>query len=517
MKLLTAQQMRDVDRRAIDEMAIPGIVLMENAGRSVAQAINEHYPDRLQQGLIVLAGKGNNGGDGYVIARCLLDRGWSASVFVLAERQAIQGDAAVHLEALEKCGGQIHYCHDEAELLEALNPYASPGVVVDALFGTGLAKPIKGYYATAVAWLNQQSAPIVAVDIPSGVDASSGRVFDPCVEADLTVTFAFPKIGQLSHPGAAFIGELLTVDIGIPGCVSMNVTSDVLCVDVPTASAMLPPRPKDGHKGTFGHLLVLAGSVGKTGAAALTADAGLRGGAGLVTLACPESVQSIVATKLTEVMTAPVKDIKGQLSLQALDDVLVLAQAKQALAIGPGLGTGEEAGALVRRILQDCELPAVIDADALTALEGHLDVLSRRSRPTILTPHPGEMARLCGLTNAEVQADRFILARDFAMTHKVVLVLKGARTVTACPDGTVYINASGHAGLGSGGMGDILTGLIASLLAQGVPAGEAAALGVFLHGHAADRLLTRFGDAGLLATDVLYELPAARQELNKEI
>lgn len=517
MKLLTAKQMQDVDRRTIVEMAIPGVILMENAGRGVANIIVERYTDRLQDGVVILAGKGNNGGDGYVIARCLLDRGWPVDVLVLADREAIQGDAAIHLHALEKCGGRVCYCHDEAALLAALGPHVSPGLAVDALFGTGLVKPVKGHYATAVAWLNRQPAPVVAVDIPSGIDASTGRVLDLCVDADLTVTFAYPKIGQVSYPGAAHIGKLMTVDIGIPAGVKLTVSSEVVFVDALTAAAMLPLRPADGHKGTFGHLLVLAGSIGKTGAAVMTADAGLRGGAGLVTLACPDSVQPVVATKLTEVMTAPVTDVKGEVSLQALDDVLALAQEKQALAVGPGLGTGEESGALVRRILQDADLPAVVDADALTALMGHLDVLSRRSQPTILTPHPGEMARLTGLSVAQIQADRFSVARDFALKYNAILVLKGARTVTACPDGSVYINASGHAGLGSGGMGDVLTGLIASLLAQGVPAGEAAALGVFLHGHAADRLSTRFGDAGLLATDVLMELPAARRSLTKEI
>jgi NAD(P)H-hydrate epimerase len=276
-------------------------------------------------------------------------------------------------------------------------------------------------------------------------------------------------------------------------------------------------RSSDGHKGTFGHLLVVAGSTGKCGAAVMAAESGLRGGAGLVTLACPHSVQPAIASRLTEVMTVPMADFKGEISLQAFDRLLALAEGKQALAVGPGLGLGEETGALIRRLVNDSDLPMVIDADGLTALCGHLHILDHQTERTIvLTPHPGEMARLTGLSTLEIQADRFSVARDFAVRHRVVLVLKGARTLTASPDGKVYINTTGHAGLASGGMGDVLTGLIGSLLAQGLSALNAAALGVYLHGLAADQLLATFGDAGLLATDVMFEIPAARQALSRE-
>ncbi len=517
MKVLTAAQMQAVDRRTIDEIGIPGVVLMENAGRGVAEAIIERFSPVGSHRALILAGKGNNGGDGYVIARHLLNKGWDVKTLVLAEREAIKGDAALNLKALENCGGQIDFIAEKETLKTSLAAVGKLTVLIDALFGTGLTKAAHGLYLQAIEWLNQQSAPVIAVDIPSGVDASTGRVLGAAVNATLTVSFAFPKVGQISYPGSGFVGELVTVDIGIPESLAGQVPKDCLLVDAAEARRLLPVRSRDGHKGTFGHLLVVAGSTGKCGAAVMAAESGLRGGAGLVTLACPQSSQPSIASRLAEVMTVPLADSKGELGLPAFDDLKTLIEGKQALAIGPGLGLGEETSGMIRRLVQDSDLPMVIDADGLTALCGHTDVLERQStQQIVLTPHPGEMARLTGLSVDEIQANRFVVARDFAVRHRVVLVLKGARTLTASPDGRVHVNSSGHAGLASGGMGDVLTGLIGSLLAQGLSAMDAATLGVFLHGLAADRLLTTFGDAGLLATDVMYELPAARQALSKE-
>lgn len=516
MKVLTAAQMQELDRRTIAEVGIPGVVLMENAGRGAAELIRQRFAGACSGPVLVLAGKGNNGGDGFVIARYLQEWGWPVKTLVLAERDAIKGDAALCRGALEACGGTMLYAPDQASLEAALATLPACGLLVDALLGTGLSQAPSGHYVFAIDWVNRQPVPVVAVDIPSGVDASSGGVPGTAVQAELTVTFAFPKLGLVSYPGAALVGELITIDIGIPAVVQRPNPATALLIDAGEARALLPARPADGHKGTFGHLLVLAGSVGKGGAAVMTAQAGLRGGAGLVTLACPLALQPVVAGQLVEVMTAPLPDVDGQVSLQALDELMVMAAGKQALAVGPGLGLGAEVGALVRRLLQDCDQPAVVDADGLNALEGHLDILARRAgRATILTPHPGEMARLTGLSTAAIQADRIRVATDFADRYQVVLVLKGARTLVASPDGRILVNASGHAGMASGGMGDVLTGLIGSLLAQGVAAADAAALGCYLHGLAADRLLDRFGVAGLLATDLLHELPAARQALTR--
>ncbi len=518
MKILTAEQMQAVDRRTIDDVGIPGVVLMENAGRGAAEEILRRFAAEASPRALILAGKGNNGGDGYVVARHLLNRGWEVRTLVLAERSSIKGDAAVNLAVLENCGGEIAYASDGETLGRLLAASDDFTVLVDALFGTGLTKPVEGPYLQAIAWLNRQTCPVVAIDIPSGVDASTGRVLGTAVRATLTVTFAFAKIGHVSYPGAGSVGELVTVDIGIPAVVEGQVPTEHLLIDAVHGRRLLPVRSRDGHKGIFGHLLVVAGSTGKCGAAVMAAESGLRGGAGLVTLACPQSVQPTIASRLTEVMTAPMAELNGELSLQALDALCALADGKQALAVGPGLGLGEETGALVRRLVQDSALPIVVDADGLNALCGYMPLLERQAdRPMVLTPHPGEMSRLTGLPTAEIQADRFNVARDFALRHRVVLVLKGVRTLTASPDGRINVNSSGHPGMASGGMGDVLTGLIGSLLAQGLTAYDAATLGVYLHGLAADRLQGSFGDAGLLATDVMYELPAARQALAREV
>lgn len=518
MKVLTAQQMQQVDQQTIREVGIPGVVLMENAGRQVAERIMAHYPDRLARGTLVVAGRGNNGGDGYVIARHLLNRGWPVQVLLLAaDRHQIQGDAAIQLKAFEQCGGQLLLCDKSEVFTGELLADCGRGVLVDALFGTGLSKSIGGLYAEAIAWMNQRSEPVVAVDIPSGINASTGQILGCCVEADLTVTFAFAKVGLVSYPGAGHVGELQVVDIGIPPRVGDAVLAETWLVDAAEAASLLPDRPADGHKGSFGHLLVVAGSRGKSGAAAMAAESALRGGAGLVTLACPAAIQAVVAGQLFEVMTVPLPDQGGELSHQALPQLLDLEAGKQALALGPGLGLGEECLSTVRRLIEVCRLPMVIDADALTALAGRMDLLQHRiGQHTVLTPHPGEMARLTGLSVAEIQSNRVTVAREFAVQHGLTLILKGARTLTATATGQVFVNQSGHAGLASGGMGDVLTGLVGSLLAQGLPAATAAPLAVYLHGAAAERLRPVFGDAGLLATDLMRELPATRMNLKEK-
>jgi NAD(P)H-hydrate epimerase len=510
--------MQELDRRTIVEAGIPGAVLMENAGRGVADTVGQRFADLHPGPVLIVCGRGNNGGDGFVIARHLRTAGWDVQTILLAERAAVSGDAATMLDRYAGEGGAVVEAPDAARLAATLREAAGCRLCIDALLGTGFARLPEGPLAVAIDWLNHQPAPVVAVDLPSGVDASSGAVPGVAVRAALTVTFAFPKVGLVSYPGAGLAGEVVTVPIGIPESVAATAPDDFLLIDTAAARALLPPRPADGHKGTFGHLLVVAGSLGKSGAAVMTAAAGLRAGAGLVTLACPAGMQQVAAAHLVEVMTAPLAEVDGAVSLQAMAELLTQSDDKQALALGPGLGTTAETAALVRRFLKETPLPAVVDADGLNALAGHLEVLERRrGRATVLTPHPGEMARLAGRTVVEIQADRIGAARDFAVTHGVVLILKGARTVTALPDGRVRINGSGHAGMASGGMGDVLTGLIGGLLAQGMEPGAAAALGVFLHGLAGDRLRPRFGDAGLLATDLLRELPIARNSLLKEI
>ncbi len=515
MRLLTADQMRELDRRTIEEVGIPGPVLMENAGRAVIGELLRRFAALRPGPVLILAGKGNNGGDGFVVARCLLDGGWRVRTVVLAEKDSIEGDAALHLRALTGAGGTVRFIGSPAAVAEALAETPFPALVVDALLGTGLSSPVRGLHAEAIAWINASAAPVVAVDIPSGVDATSGRVLGEGVRADLTVTFAAAKPGLAVYPGAGLVGEMVVADIGIPAALLAKTPVTHVLVERSEAAALIPRRPAAGHKGSFGHLLLLAGSVGKTGAAALAASAAVRSGAGLVTLGCPRAVQGVLAVKLTEAMTAPLPDLDGALSLQALEEIRLLCEGKAALALGPGLGTTPEAQALVRRLVREVRLPMVIDADGLNALAGHLELLGELEgeSPPVLTPHPGEMARLTGRSVDEVEADRLTAAGELARQSRSVVVLKGARTVIALPDGRLFINGSGNPGLASGGTGDVLTGLIGGLLAQRMPSGDAALLGVFLHGLAADRLAERQGEAGLAAGDLVRELPFARREL----
>jgi len=517
MKLLSAEQMRELDRQTIEEIGLPGAVLMENAGRAAAALLQQRYAQLAPGPVLILAGRGNNGGDGFVIARHLLNAGWQVETLLLGEVAKVAGDAAINLQVLLHSAGMVHEIHDEQELQDRLTSLPAPVLLVDALFGTGLNAPVRGLAAQFIAWANDSGLPVLAVDIPSGIDATSGRVLGTAVRAELTASFGFAKLGQLLYPGADHVGELQIIDIGIPRVLGEALQPVATLLGCEAAAQLLPVRPRAGHKGSFGHLLVVGGSRGKSGAALLAGAAGLRSGAGLVTLAVPASEQQAVAARFPELMIEPLPAADGGLAREAAETLRELAQGKQALVVGPGLGRSPVAWELIREQTARWQAPLVLDADALNALEGGLELLAKRSAgTTVLTPHPGEMARLCALSVAEVEADRPGLARDFARRHQVVLVLKGARTLIASPDGKLLVNATGNPLLATGGTGDVLAGMIGSLLAQGVPAADAAALGAYWHGNAADRLVARFGDAGLLAGDLLAELPAARAALKAQ-
>ncbi len=517
MNLLTASQMRELDRTAIEDWHVAGLVLMENAGKAAADQVEENFGELYPGPVTIVCGKGNNGGDGYVIARHLLNRGWDVATVVLAAREEISGDARANLDILSKSGADLDFAGDETALAELLEQHQPAGLVVDAIFGTGLSSEVSGYHARVIDWINSAAEAVVAVDVPSGIDATTGQVLGSAVFADLTVTFAAAKVGHVVYPAVEFVGDLVVADIGIPKQLADKQTIDHMFINAEAARVLLPARPASGHKGTFGHLLLVAGSTGKSGAAALAAEGGLRSGAGLATLACPAHLNPVFETKLTEVMTVPLPEVDGMVSMQAIADIEALWQDKDVLAVGPGLGTGEEIGGLVRRLIRDCPLPMVVDADGLTALAGHLEVLQERKAPTVMTPHPGEMSRLLGCTVAEIEADRIAAARTFACEHGVILVLKGARTVVAEPDGVVFVNGSGNPSLACGGTGDVLTGVIGGLLGQGLAATAAVLLGVYLHGRAADRLFATQGRAGILASDLLRELPATRKEILTEV
>nr|WP_320048402.1 NAD(P)H-hydrate dehydratase [uncultured Desulfuromonas sp.] len=515
MKLVSAQQMRQLDQAAIQEFGVPGIVLMENAGHGAARIIDDRYQPLFPGPVFVVAGKGNNGGDGYVIARHLENWGWMVKTVVLADHDAIQGDAAVNLNILINSQADLEFAPDSASFAALSETWDDAVLLIDAVFGNGLNSEVKGHYRLAIEWMNAYPAPVAAVDMPSGVEATSGRILGAAVEADCSLSFAFAKLGQVCYPAQQCSGELYVVDLGMPQCLCDSVSCQYALVDTALASSLVPSRHDDDHKGTFGHVFVVAGSVGKVGAARMTAHAALRGGAGLVSVAIDRELVGQLMAETPELMSRPLLGEDGQLTEACFDALKMAWSDMSVLAVGPGLGTTETIAKLVVRLVAECPLPLVLDADALTALSGQLDCLAQRKAAAVITPHPGEMARLTGRSISDVQENRIEVARQFAREYGVVVLLKGAHTVIV--DGErVWINSSGNSGMASAGMGDVLTGMIAAFVSQGVAPFEAAALSAYLHGAAADLCRKQYGSVGYLAGDVLVTIPVARQLLQEE-
>jgi hydroxyethylthiazole kinase-like uncharacterized protein yjeF len=509
VKLVTSEQMRSIDARTIREFGVPGLVLMENAGGAVVSAMERFFGTLGGRRFAVVCGRGNNGGDGLVVARLLHARGLPVFCVLLAEAASLRGDAAANLERARAAGLEVTAAPGSAEFAPLKWRLSNCDVVVDAILGTGLTREVSGLTREVIEFLGGLDIPVVSVDIPSGLSADTGRVQGVACRAALTVSFGCPKLGQVIYPGAGLVGRLEVADIAIPPAAveAENVPGHWL--EAEAARSLVRERPPNGHKGTFGHLLVVAGSVGKTGAAAMCAQAAARSGAGMVTLAVPEALNPILEVKLTEVMTEPLP-ADPEAALACLGQ---LGERRQAAALGPGLGTGGQAVALVRRLVRECPLPMVIDADGLNCLVGDLGALAEAAAARILTPHPGEMARLAGSSAAQVQADRVGAACRFGAEHRAVVVLKGARTLVAAPDGRFWVNASGTIAMATGGMGDVLTGLVGGLLAQGYGPLESALLATYWHGLAGEVAASRLAEVGVLASDVIDSLPAAWRRL----
>lgn len=514
MVLVTAGEMQEIDRQTIESSGIPGRVLMENAGRGAAAMLCHQFSDLKDRRIGIAAGKGNNGGDGFVIARCLAQQGLSVTVYLLAKREKVRGDAAANLSVLPELNVPIVEIPDEEAFSRHEIALRHQTLWVDAILGTGLESDVKGLYRTFIAFLNDSGKPIFAVDIPSGLNSDTGQPCGTCVRADATATFAFAKSGHHLYPGVAFTGNLQVIDIGIPSHIVARVDPKQHLLSNDMIRSHLIPRAPDAHKGDTGHLLVIAGSTGKTGAAAMTAMAAMRSGTGLVSLAIPRSLNAILESQVLEAMTCPLPETTdGQLDPSAFKPIMDLLSEKKCLAIGPGLGMSAETHRLVRQIIRQCPCPMVIDADGLNSLVGETALLKDLSAPAILTPHPGEMARLTGKTTTEIQNDRMGCARRAAEKYQVHVVLKGARTIVAHPDGSIYVNPTGNSGMASGGMGDVLTGLIAGLISQGYGPEAATHVGVYLHGMAADILADTLGPIGFLAGDVINRIPEAIKDV----
>jgi hydroxyethylthiazole kinase-like uncharacterized protein yjeF len=517
MRLVTASEMQEMDRMAIEAFGIPGVVLMENAGRGAAGAFMDHFSPWEGAKVLILCGRGNNGGDGYVMARYFHERGLRVSVVVLSELARIAGDARIHFEIIQHMGIRILEVPDEGRWDSIRGELEGHAFVVDAILGTGLNAPVKGFYGHVIEDVNRSGRPVAAVDIPSGLNADTGCVMGVAVKAALTVTFGFAKIGQVVFPGAEQVGRLVRVDISIPRAASDRVRGKVRMTEPNDFSSFLKGERPDIHKGSRGHLLILAGSTGKTGAATLAAHAALRGGAGLVTLGIPEGLNPVMEVKLTEAMTVPLAQTsEGSLALKARESIEGLFSGKSALAIGPGLSTHPETAELVRYLVAHCPLPMVIDADGINAFADALEVLDGRKGETLLTPHPGEMGRLVGLSTSQVQENRMDVAAHFSEDHGCWLLLKGARTLLSGPDGRVYVNPTGNPALASGGTGDVLTGLIGAFLARGWPMERAGLAGCYIHGLAADRLASRKGSVGVLAGELPDAIPFLMEAFSQD-
>ena len=516
MRVLTAEQMREADRRTIEEVGIPSIVLMENAGHRIVSAMHATIRDLAGRRVGILCGRGNNGGDGLVVARLLSQQGLVVRVFLLGRAEEFGGDAGTNLRVAQRLGVSIVEVVDRDTWDGARPDLDECDLVVDAMFGTGLNRPLDDLSSSVAADVNALNVPVVAVDLPSGLSADQTDPIGEAVEADVTVTLAAPKVALLLPPAESWAGDLVIADIGIPLSVIDDLPGTRLELLTPEeVGRLIPPRPNDSHKGDFGHVLVVAGSVGKTGAAALAGLGALRSGAGLVTVATPRSCVSSVSATVPEYMTLPLPDTEdGTLGTDALE--VVLGFGCDVIAVGPGLGTSMSVSALVQGLVERSPLPLVLDADALNVFAADPSRLAGRDGvPIVITPHPGEMARLCQTTSGEVQSDRLNTARRFAKEHQLFVVLKGSGTVIAGPDGATWVNLTGNAGMSTGGVGDVLTGMTAGWLAQLGRADHACQIAVFLHGLAGDLASDEHGEVALIASDLVACLGKAVQEVTQ--
>lgn len=520
MKILKSSEMKEIDRASIEEFGIPGPVLMENAGLQVTWALTGRYPEPAAEKIVIVAGRGNNGGDGLVAARHLLNAGASPKVLLLASRADVKGDAAVNLAIAEKLGIAVNEIRSAEEWGRRRAELRQATVIVDALFGTGLAKPLEGLYAKAVEDINKAPGFTISVDIPSGLSSDTFEVIGPCVKADLTVTFAAPKIAHVFPPAEEFVGDLLVTDISVPPSLLAKPGLKLELIEAESVEPFFAPRPRDTHKGDYGHLLVVSGSLGKTGAAALAGRAALKSGAGLVTVATPLSCLPAVARSMMELMTEPLEETPTRsISVDALSRALELMKGKDALLLGPGLSTHPSTAEFVRLFIPEIKVPAVIDADALNIISGDpeiLDMASCLEAPVVFTPHPGEFARLAGRPIADVLKFRLEMAPAFAEKYGVILVLKGYRTLVAAPDGRVFVNATGNPGMATGGSGDVLSGIIAGGLMQNKDALGAVIAAVYAHGLSGDHAAGRLSEKAMTAGDILRFLPEALKELEGE-
>ncbi len=507
MKVANAEQMRALDREAIEGYKIPGIVLMENAALGVVRCMEERYGLLGDRSVLVFCGKGNNGGDGMAVARHLVNRGAKVRTVLLGDPKSLRGDAATNFTICEEMKIPVRPVTTSRNFGGITSYLKKADLVLDAILGTGIVPPVRGLVEQAVRRINRAKKPVISVDLPTGLSADSSEVLGEVVQAELTVTFGLPKISLAQYPSLASAGEVRVADISLPAELVQrsNISVEIMEEEV---LRTLPLRRQDMHKGEGGRVLLVAGSKEMPGAAVMAALSSFRIGAGGVYAAVPEGIRRFFHKQLMEGVLVPLPDAaKDYLSLSVLPEILRAARGKNVAVVGPGIGLDPETGEMVRSLIQKIRIPVVLDADGINHVARDLDSLKKARAAVILTPHPGEMARLTGASERELKTQRVDLAREFAGKFGVILVLKGARTVIAEPKGRVWINPTGNPGMATAGTGDVLTGMIAGLVAQGMKPLQAALLGVYLHGCCGDRAASRIGERGLLSRDLIREIP----------
>ncbi|SKC50487.1 NAD(P)H-hydrate dehydratase [Maledivibacter halophilus] len=506
MKVVLNDEMRLIDKISMEKYGVPGVVLMENAGVSVVNEIIDNF--NLDYKFTIVCGKGNNGGDGFVVARHLHNKGYKLNIFVLGDKKAIKGDALINYEILTKLGIGIKEIKNDDTLIQLKESIISYPIVIDALFGTGLSKEVQGISKKAINIINKYSKYTISIDIPSGVGGNDGKIFGTPVEANKTVTLCLPKCGNLVYPGAEYNGKLVIKDIGIPNEAIEDIELKNNLIDIDIVRQGLPSRKKDTHKGSYGKANIIAGSFGMTGAAILACKSALRTGTGLLKLYVGESINHIVKTGVPEVITVPLQEMrKGVIGINHIEKIIKDSKEANVLAIGPGCGNTSELAEIIKQVLVKVDIPIVIDADGLNVLSRDKEWFLEKKSKIVITPHIGEMSRLTNMDIEEIRYDLIKVAKDFAIKWGVIVVLKGASTIIASPEGEIFINVKGNPGMATAGSGDVLTGIITGLIAQGLEPLKAAITAVYVHGLTGDKVARDKGEYGLLAGDLVEYLP----------
>lgn len=514
MLVVTGRQMKEIDRTAIEEFGIPGLSLMEKAGNCLFEEVMQELKGDDFKEVFIICGAGNNGGDGYVLARKLVNRYIPVKVYSTVDPEELTGDARINYERFIELDYGITVLNSQNEINKFQEEIQSEGLIVDAILGTGLTRTVENNIEEIIHIINDSKKRIYSVDIPSGIGADNGKVYKAAIKAHKTITFQLPKLGCILYPGAEYSGELVIKDIGIPNEAIQKNSPDIFLIDKDFVKNILPHREKDIHKGNCGKLFIIAGSKGMAGAAVLACRAALRSGIGLVTAGIPAGILDIIQISVPEAICKPLGNEENiEIDISCLTSILEGAQQSDVIAIGPGMGKNPDIQSIVKKLIEEAQVPLIIDADGLNAIGERADAFFKGDKSIVITPHPGEMSRLTGLDISQINENRIDIAREYSKKWGTIVILKGARTVIAIPDGKVYLNITGNPGMAAAGSGDVLTGILSSFVSQGFSVDKAAIAAVFIHGRAGDMMAEKFGEYGLIAGDMADGVGLAIKDL----